>query len=155
MDYRYCQWDPSALGEGKAYERLRDVFQHLLLASGGDVEMALRTETKQQMKHEIVAHIARALRIEVSIGQQGATRIVLEARCRAGGLHNACCDSLRGFEEEIEAVVEVGKGKERGSRAAAAAWRRIRVARKEGTNDGRIVFCFAPLDGLVRSGVRG
>ena len=32
--------------------------------------------------------------------------VVLEARCRAGGLHNVCFGNLRGFEEEIEAVIE-------------------------------------------------
>ena len=58
------------------------------------------------MKHAIVAHIAKALRIEVSIGQKGATRVVLEARCRAGGLHGACLASLRVFEKELEAVIE-------------------------------------------------
>ncbi|MEM7306420.1 MAG: hypothetical protein AAF682_07115 [Planctomycetota bacterium] len=42
MDYRYTQFDPSLLQMRQLLERLRALFEHLLLQTNGDVDEALR-----------------------------------------------------------------------------------------------------------------
>jgi hypothetical protein len=61
--------------------------------------------TVEQVKAAIVRLIAAALRIEVSIGQQGVSRVAFGARCHAGGHHTLCLRKLRLFESEMLSVI--------------------------------------------------
>ena len=64
------------------------------------------TATVEQVKESIVRLIASALRIEVSIGQRGVSRVVFTARCHAGGHHALCLRKLQRFEIEMQSVIK-------------------------------------------------
>ena len=55
-------------------------------------------------KERIAELIVAALQIEVTIKQQGASRIVVHARCRAGGHHLLLREKVRLFEKELATV---------------------------------------------------
>jgi hypothetical protein len=56
-------------------------------------------------KERIAELIVAALQIEVTIKQQGASRIVVHARCYAGGHHLLLRKMVRLFEKELATVV--------------------------------------------------
>jgi hypothetical protein len=61
--------------------------------------------TVEQVKAAVVGLIVSALRIEVSIGQQGVSRVAFGARCHAGGHHALCLRKLRLFESEMLSMI--------------------------------------------------
>ena len=56
-------------------------------------------------KERIAELIVAALQIEVTIKQQGASRVVVHARCHAGGHHLLLREKARLFERELATVV--------------------------------------------------
>ena len=56
-------------------------------------------------KERIAELIVAALQIEIAIKQQGASRIVVHARCHAGGHHLLLREKVRLFEKELATVV--------------------------------------------------
>ena len=56
-------------------------------------------------KERIAELIVAALQIEVTIKQQGASRIAVHARCHAGGHHLLLRKKVRLFEKELATVV--------------------------------------------------
>ena len=64
------------------------------------------TATVEQVKALIIGLIASALTLEVSLGQQGASRVAFTARCHAGGHHALCLRKIRLFEDEMLSVIK-------------------------------------------------
>ena len=68
------------------------------------IAIAQEHDTKAEQMSAIISLIVGALQIEVSIGQQGPSCIVLAARCHAGAHHALCLQKLQLFEAELMAV---------------------------------------------------